>query len=192
MPESGKWYDFWLIVVGFGSLVYPVIVYVGLPHLPPYAMVLLALLLMAMRAGFARPQQPPAVGLWGLVLCGCFLASLLLIEPLLAAKAYPVALSLSLAAAFGWSLIHPPTIVERMARLHYAILPAPAVGYTRMVTWVWTVFLLGNGAIAAVLALWGTLELWTIWTGLVSYVAIGAIFAVEWGIRQYLKRRWAS
>ncbi|WP_178130362.1 hypothetical protein [Reyranella sp. CPCC 100927] len=192
MPESGKWSDPWLIVVGVGTLAYPIIVYLGLPHLPPYVLVVLALLLMAGRALFARSDRLPAIGPWGMVWCGGVLALLLLIAPLLAAKAYPVVLSLALAVTFAASLVRPPTLIERLARLQHPALPAPAIGYTRIVTWVWTVFLLGNGALAAGLAVWGSLEQWTLWTSLGAYLATGVIFAIEWSIRQVLLRRWAS
>ncbi len=44
---------------------------------------------------------------------------------------YPVAVNLGLLAVFGYSLFHPPTVVERLARLREPELPPPAIAYTR-------------------------------------------------------------
>ena len=55
-------------------------------------------------------------------------------SPVIAARAYPVAISLAMAAIFAASLRHPPTIVERIARLSEPDLPPEGVAYTRQVT----------------------------------------------------------
>ena len=52
-------------------------------------------------------------------------------------------------------------------------------------------FLVGNAAISAATGLWGSLALWTLWNGLLSYVLMGGLFAGEFMYRQLARRRGA-
>ncbi|HLN22604.1 MAG TPA: hypothetical protein VK558_01320, partial [Patescibacteria group bacterium] len=106
----------------------------------------------------------------------------------LAVKAYPVAVSLAVAGVFGLSLVYPPTVVERLARLSEPDLPPQGVAYTRKVTLVWVLFLLANAGVSTATALWGSLAQWTLWNGLLSYVAMGTLFAAEFMIRRRVRR----
>jgi uncharacterized membrane protein len=93
---------------------------------------------------------------------------------------------------FGFSLWRPPTIVERIARLHEPQLPVQAVAYTRKVTIAWCGFFLVNGTISAASALWASNQVWVLYNGLLSYVLIGLFFAVEWLLRQRMRARVAA
>lgn len=53
---------------------------------------------------------------------------------------YPVIVNAALLTAFAWSLIFPPPIIERLARLTEPELSANAVAYTRRVTHAWCFF----------------------------------------------------
>jgi len=103
-------------------------------------------------------------------------------------KAYPVAVSLAAAAVFALSLHFPPPVIERIARLTEPDLPPKGVAYTRRVTEVWVGFLLLNASISAATAVWGSLDQWTLWNGLLSYLAMGALFAGEFVVRQRVRR----
>ncbi|MBL4621504.1 MAG: hypothetical protein JKY89_03820, partial [Immundisolibacteraceae bacterium] len=46
-----------------------------------------------------------------------------------------------------------------------------------------------NGSIAAMLALYGSLEMWTLYNGFIAYLLIGILFGGEFLVRQYIKRR---
>jgi uncharacterized membrane protein len=85
---------------------------------------------------------------------------------------------------FGCSLWRPPTVVERIARLTRPDLPASGVAYTRKVTWVWCGFFVVNAAAAAWTAVYGSLEMWTLYNGLLAYLAIATLFLIEWLIRR--------
>jgi uncharacterized membrane protein len=117
------------------------------------------------------------------------LASLSIIDAALAAKIYPALFSLMVAALFGNSLRHPPSLVERMAKLRDPDLSVAGRDYCRRVTWVWTVWLVGNAAIATLLAMLRSIELWLLWTGLVSYICSGALFFGEMLVRHWLMRK---
>jgi uncharacterized membrane protein len=85
---------------------------------------------------------------------------------------------------FAVSLRYPPTIVERIARLREPDLPPAGVAYTRQVTRVWVGFLLANAAVSFWTARWGSLDQWALWNGLLSYLAMGALFGGEYLVRR--------
>lgn len=107
---------------------------------------------------------------------------------LLPLKLYPVLINCAMLAAFGYSLISPPSMVERLARLREPNLPPAAVGYTRRVTQVWCVFFISNGSIALGTALWASEEVWSLYTGVIAYVLMGALFGGEFLFRLRFKR----
>jgi uncharacterized membrane protein len=116
------------------------------------------------------------------------------LSPLAGLKSYPILVNLGFAALFAHSLWRPPTVIERIARLRHPDLPISTVPYLRKVTAVWLGFFLGNAAISAATAVSGSLELWTLYNGFVSYVLIGLLFAGEWVLRGFLRhpRRGAA
>ena len=65
-------------------------------------------------------------------------------------KLYPVLVNTAMLSVFGYSLIFPPSMVERLARLREPELPPEAIGYTRRVTQLWSVFFALNGAAALI------------------------------------------
>ena len=121
----------------------------------------------------------------GLLLCAlsllCRRADLLLY--------YPVLVSGSLLALFGWSLWQPMTLVERIARLQEPQLPPAAIRYTRQVTRIWCGFFIFNGAIAIATIWHGDLALWSLYNGLLSYLLMGTLMAGEWLVRQRIRAR---
>jgi uncharacterized membrane protein len=183
----------WLLAVAAGGAAYPFLVYVGrtyagLAFLRPPLLVAIALILIGLRLlAMRRPEgRPWVVGLAGAALV---LVILLALDSDLAVKAYPIVISLAVAGIFGNSLIWPPSLIERIARLREPDLPPAAIAYTRGVTQVWFGFLLGNAAIAAALGLWGTLAQWTLWTGLISYLLMGSLFLGELAWRHFVRSR---
>jgi uncharacterized membrane protein len=104
-------------------------------------------------------------------------------------KLYPVAINLMLLAVFSYSLLHPPTIIEKFARLKTANLSATAIQYTRKVTIIWCGFFIINGLLALWTALYQDAKIWAIYNGLISYILIGVLFSAEFIYRQYAKRK---
>jgi uncharacterized membrane protein len=101
-----------------------------------------------------------------------------------AARLYPVIVNLAVLGYFAWSLIHPPSAVERIARLADRALPDYAVAYTRRVTAVWCMFFVVNGAIALYTALWTSIEVWTLYNGCIAYLLMGSLFTGEYLVRR--------
>lgn len=170
------------VVAGVATVAYPFLVYFGLPYLPPGVLVVIAIGIGGLQV--LRKREGGFLSLWGYLLIVCVLLALLALRPVLAMQAYPPIVNLCLAATFAWSLVHPPTAIERLARLRKPDLVPKAVAYTRAVTWVWTIFFLANAAIASACALWSTVAVWTLWNGLIAYLLIGALVGGELVVRR--------
>lgn len=174
--------------LGLLTLAYPLVIYVGLTHYSPRVMALALLALAALRAGTSREACWRAMA-W----LACALAAVVAItDHALPLKLYPVLVNLAMLGVFGWSLRHPPTLVERLARMRQPDLPPDGVRYTRRVTQAWCVFFVCNGTIAAVTALAASDRVWALYNGAIAYGLIGAMFAGEWIVRQRVMARHAE
>ena len=119
-------------------------------------------------------------------------ASILWSENASTARLYPVFVNFGLLTYFTWSLIHPPSAVGRIARISEPNLPPHAVVYTARVTLAWCFFFLINGSIALYTAIWSSLEIWTVYNGLIAYVAMGLLFSVEYIIRHRVRNTYET
>ncbi|GGJ99000.1 hypothetical protein [Pseudomonas matsuisoli] len=172
-----------LLLLGVG-IAYPFAVYFGLQHLSPRVFAVLLGALWLLRAISPGPR---ALQRWMTVpvLAFCLLLGVADHEDLL--RWYPVLVNLMLLTLFGSSLKIGMPVVERMARLREPALPAHAVRYTRRVTEVWVLFFIANLGITIGLTLWAPLAWWTLYTGLIAYLLMGALFLAEWLIRQRVR-----
>jgi uncharacterized membrane protein len=167
------------------GIAFPFLVYFGLQIVP--ASVLLAALLgvVALRlASGSAMHRGLAPGLW---IAAAGLLAFGLVAPLVALKAYPILVSLGMAAVFAYSLFYPPCMIERFARLREPELPESATSYLCNVTRIWLGFFLLNAAISTWTASLETLELWTLYNGFISYVLIGCLFCGEFVMRRFLR-----
>ena len=128
------------------------------------------------------------VARWAVPLIGLLALWALIGRDALPVRLYPVLVNAGLLASFGYTLLRPPTMIERLARLHEPDLPPHAVRYTRRVTQVWCVFFACNGLAALVTALWMSERIWALYNGLIAYILIGLLFAIEWLVRQRVRR----
>ena len=101
---------------------------------------------------------------------------------------YPVIVNILMLIIFAQSLMQKESMIERFARLQEPDLPDYAVNYTRTVTKVWCVFFVVNGCIA-LSTTFMSLQTWTFYNGLISYLLAGALFAIEFVIRMFVKRK---
>lgn len=174
------------------TVLYPVAVYFSLEHLSPRLWGGVLLGLFAVRLWLQGEQQRSEIGRWSMVAAAIAALWMLAADSALAMRSYPVMINLTLACIFGWSLLHPPTLIERLARLQEPDLPASGVAYTRKVTRVWLGFFVVNGSIAAYTAFLGSYEIWALYNGVISYVLMGCLFAGEWVVRQHVRQRETS
>lgn len=183
-PKLNKWY----IAAFLGRILYPPLVYVGMRTVPAQIFVFIGLALLGLRLLALRGRDDQRLWQVAFLLVAFVLLSLLFLNGQLAVKAYPLLISLSVAAIFAFSLKFPPTMVERMARVTHPHLSPKAVVYTRKVTIVWVAFLLCNTFISAVTALWCSLDVWTLWNGFLSYIFMGLLFLGEFCVRRLVQR----
>ncbi|HEX7641723.1 MAG TPA: hypothetical protein VF472_05855 [Burkholderiaceae bacterium] len=167
------------------TLLYPLVIWLGHGRVEPRWMACLLVALVATRLPalkISRAARWSAAGAMLLIVAAVWNNAVL---PL---KLYPVLVNAVLLAAFGYSLAHPPSLIERLARLREPDLPQAAVGYTRRVTQVWCVFFVLNGAIALGTALWASEQVWSLYTSVVSYILMGLLFGIEFLCRMRFKR----
>jgi len=175
-----------IVLIGFG-VVYPAIVFFLRGTVAPSLFIVLALAIVALRLTIGEV----GIGGWrpALAVAAAALAGLALIDAALAARAYPVLLSLAAAGVFAATLWSPPSLVERLALASGESWSHALRVYCRNVTLIWALWLVVNAAIAACLALSRDDRAWALWTGLLSYLVSGALFAGEWLVRRNLASR---
>lgn len=176
-----------------GTILYPALVYFGLSHFDASAIGLMLLLLAAARlilVGQDKRLSPTFPALLLSLVAILFVGVLVLISGSPShLRLYPVCVNGLMLVLFGASLLKPPSIVERMARIWDPDLPVAAIGYTRRVTEVWCVFFVLNGSAALVTAVAADIETWAFYNGVVSYILMGILFAGEYLIRRRVLRR---
>ena len=170
------------------SLAYPVVVYLALGHVSPRWIALLLVVLGLARAWVTRELfWLGAAAVAMLLAAASFLGDFW--GPL---KLYPALVNGVMFGLFAMSLWRGPSVVERLARLRDPDLPPAAVRYTRRVTQVWCGFFVVNGLVATATALWASTAAWTLYNGLLSYVAIGALMGGERLVRRRVRARIAA
>lgn len=175
------------------GVAYPVLIFLSLAWLEPRQVGLVVLGLIALRLVTARlgtaVALARAVWLPAAAVAAVALLTTVWNDPMGLLLA-PVLVNAALLATFGGSLWRGPPMVERFARVQAGELSPEEVRYTRSVTKLWCGFFVLNGGIILGLALTRAIELWTIFTGLVSYLLIGMLFAAEYVYRHWRFRRY--
>lgn len=172
-------------LVWLATLLYPLVIYFGMDWLEPRALASLLLAIVSARALISR--EP----VWLFAAAGAVVLVIVSVaaNQLLPLKLYPVLVNGVMLGLFAISLRHPPSAIERIARLQEPDLPPEAVAYTRKVTVVWCLFFIGNGCVALATALWASDRVWATYNGLVAYLLMGLLFAGEWLVRQRVRAR---
>lgn len=187
-----------MLSIVHGTLVgaYPVAVWVGLSYLGARAVgVLIVALLVPLVA--LRLRHADRASFWAVLRIPLAILALATLGAVLDDARYvlamPVLVNAVLLLMFGASL-RPGAIpmIERFARLTGAELDAPRQRHCRQFTWVWSVFFVVNGVTAGALALFAPLSWWASYTGLLAYVAMGALFAVEFVVRRARFREFGA
>ena len=184
-----------LVILSVLLLGYPLFVFFGLQYLEVryiglviLAVVVLRLVVFRKMASWDRVKPLLPLTLASSVLC---VFIVIFNDPILI-KLNPVLISLVMLISFGSSLFRPPSMIERFARLSDANLPDQAIPYTRNVTKIWCLFFFMNGTIAAYTAWFSSMEIWTLYNGLIAYLLMGLIFLVEFLVRIKKKRHFEN
>lgn len=168
-------------------LAYPVVVYLGLQYLPGNVVALALAALLLLRLALQRRQVKA-------LLVPIILGLLLTLGSAIAKQQhwlllYPLVINCTMLLLFGSSLLKPPCMVERLARITAPDLPDAARPYLRKVTGLWCGVFVINGAAAAYTALYSSLQAWTLYNGFIAYLLIGSLAGGEWLYRHFWLKR---
>jgi len=104
----------------------------------------------------------------------------------------PALPSLALLGVFAATLRHGPPMIERFARrISGPGFREEMVGHCRQATVAWCVFFGGNALVIGALAFAAPLDWWALYTGVLTYLAMGATFGAEFAVRRLRKARLA-
>ncbi|TCP94895.1 putative membrane protein [Cricetibacter osteomyelitidis] len=162
------------------SVSYPFLLYFAREYIDFRYLLLLMLGLWLLRSVWQKNQSQQIIS-WVISL---FLACSWFINNENLMYWYPVLISGAMFFVFAMSLFSAQSMIERFARLQYSDLPPEGVIYTRQVTKIWLGFFMLNSAITIVLIYWDK-SWWAIYTGLISYLLMGGLFAGEWCYRKF-------
>jgi uncharacterized membrane protein len=174
---------------------YPLLVYLALGFASPRLVAVFTLALVAARLAFASPGRTLV---WARAFAPIAVAFAL---PSLVALALGDAVSLLLApalfnlamlAVFAASFAARESVVEGLARAQVGELSPAERGYCRRVTFLWCCFFAINGAACAYVALGASRATWALYTGIVAYALMGALFAAEYVYRHWRFRRYTG
>jgi uncharacterized membrane protein len=176
-----KWLRALLVVA------YPFAIFLGLRWLEPreIALAIGALLVLRVLLGSRRSRRELRQLLWPVLLVVAVLGATLALNEGRALLFVPAGVNAALLVAFGRTLRRGPPMIETFARLQHPDLTPEEIRHCRHFTGVWCAFFFGNAAVCAALALYGDIALWTLHTGLLSYVFIGLLLAAEFIVRSW-------
>lgn len=101
----------------------------------------------------------------------------------------PAATQASFGVAFLRSLTTTP-LIENFARMVKPELTEPELAHCRAWTRIWGIYLIAVAVFGLVLAACASLAVWTIYVGVLTYVLVGLLFAVEYVTRKYKFREY--
>lgn len=101
-------------------------------------------------------------------------------------KLFPTLITLAVLILFTRSLVKPPTIPARFAEKIEGPLSTEQVRYTDRITYLWILFFLFNICVSAYTAFFSSIETWTLYNGLISYLIMGAMFIGEYLYRRFI------
>ncbi|MBL9080123.1 MAG: hypothetical protein JNL08_21700 [Planctomycetes bacterium] len=176
------------VLLGALLVAYPIVVWFGLNAQSPRLVAAALLCVMAPIAAL-RLRRSDRAALRGVAFVPLATVAVLSLSALLDAAglllAVPVVINAIFLVLFGASLRRGAVpMVERFARLQEAHLSPEQQAWCRLWTGIWCAFFVANGGTALVLAVAAPLSWWTTYNGLVAYVLMGVLFAIEWTVRR--------
>ena len=179
-----------------GSLVaYPVAIYFADGYLTPSQLLAGLLWLLAARLLLAAWISPKHLGrdlgmAVLLIAAGTLVLKYMPDVELAWLRYYPALFGLVAFGIFFGSLFTDMPLVERIARAMGHALPPEGVAHCRRVTWAWCLLLAVNVLVSLYTAYAASLQVWTLYNGVIVYFLFGAMMVGEYLLRLHLRRRW--
>ena len=103
----------------------------------------------------------------------------------------PIVINLALAWVFGRTLLRGRVpLISRFALMEQETLSPEVAAYTRRLTWLWTGLFVAAAGVSFVLALSGHHDAWSLFTNLINYLLVGALFLGEFAYRRVRFRNY--
>lgn len=181
-----------LVVIGllvFFAAIYPFVVYFGLNHwhweLRYISLLLITVITVRLLLSYSKQSKTQSFMQLLFIL---FLVIAALFDSEIGLLYYPVIVSAAMFLLFFYSLLFPPSMIEKVTRLIEKDLSRLAIDYTRKVTIVWAIFFFCNGLVAFYTAMFCDYKTWALYNGFISYAVIAMIFMIEYPFRLYIKK----
>jgi len=177
-----------IAAIVIATFIYPFIVFTSIEKIGPASLSIILLCLLVarvvIRGKFNEPEQYLQLALVGSL---CLIAAWQQSEFLL--RFYPVAMNLVFSAFFFLSLRKEITLIEKFSQ-YFVKNPEPHQRkYMRGLTKAWGLLLLLNACLASYTACCSSLEVWTLYNGVISYVLFGLFSLAELVNRHFYKKR---
>ncbi|WP_432464553.1 hypothetical protein [Agarivorans sp. QJM3NY_33] len=171
---------------GLVLLIYPLLVFIGLQQQQMKLLLLVLAAAMLLRLIVASSNKAMAPLLVATAILGlALIAASSITQSSTFLLFYPVMVNLCLLCVFTYSVLINQPVITQLAKLKHPNLDAAGERYTRKVTLIWCVFFVINGSIA-LLSCYLSTELWTLYNGLISYLAIGSLLTAEFCYRKWV------
>jgi len=175
-------------LIAIATIVYPFIVFTSIEYLGASTLSLILFVLLVgrvlIRQQFRQPEQYIQLALVGSL---CLFAAWQKSETLL--RFYPVAMNFAFSLFFFLSLRQETTLIERFSQAFVKNPEPHQRAYMRGLTKVWAFILLINAGAAAYTACCTSLDIWTLYNGVISYVFFGLFSLAELINRYFYKKR---
>lgn len=166
---------------------YPLLIFFGLRYFPPGVVGLLLIVLLAFRFGVLTSEEKPVLAPM-LVTFLAYAALAAVTGSKILLLGYPALVNFFLAAVFANSLRQAEPLLLRLVRARKVKISAYAPRYLFWLTATWASFFVINGLLA-VWTLTRPIEIWTLYNGLIAYIAAGTLMGGEYLFRAYYKKR---
>ncbi len=180
------------IIALLAVLCYPFAIYFGMDHFSIRYLLLAIACAFLLRFFVLKKQSSPFlqslsvfIVIIGLVVC----AIGIVFNNIMMVKLYPVFINIILFVFFFHSLFHPPSVIERIARITNPELSIEAIRYTRKTTLVWCGFFIANGIISLWTVFFSSAKVWMLYNGFIAYFLMGLLFSVEYLVRCWVKKK---
>ncbi|ACT59004.1 COG4648 family protein [Hirschia baltica] len=175
-----------VIIAGL-MIIYPLIAVVLLKHFSPIWLILALVFALTFRLWLGGKSAPLSMIVASIAaIIGISVTAVY--DQELSIRLYPVFMGGAILVAFLVSLIRPPSMIERFARLAEPDLPPHAVRYTYKVTILWCVFIALNLVVALWTVLYASTEVWAIYNGAIAYALMGILFLSELVYRKFIRK----
>ncbi len=184
MPRFAKTLSAIQLISG---VLFPVWIAIGLKFLPPGMFALMLAVFFAIRSLMLilnKKADASARKMTLYLIFGCLALLGYFYNKDIYILFYPVLVNLFLFGYFFYSLMVPPTAIQKFAQLKKSVLEDWEIAYTRKVTKVWCCFFVFNGGISLWTVFSDSHKIWLAYNGCISYGFIGALFFTEWMVRR--------